>query len=271
MSLPELLRILKVPHMTATQDLDHVLKQGNSFETQALGHGRWLMTTENFKNWLAGGQSDLLLVDGHCDQAKTGKTSPMSVFCASLIASLVTLRSGILLHFFCGQHVMPHDPLRGPHGLMRSLITQLLLDPETQEPNLDFIDSQQIYDDLVQHRLSAFCYVFQQLVRQFPKGTIIYCIIDGISEYERRLEGSKENLCFVVEELQQIVYSQSLGQTFKLMMTSANKSTEVIHQVTREQHVSLRAGNVHSRPMTEQSFLTDVHRSRTPVGNGGFP
>jgi hypothetical protein len=258
---------LKVPHLTATQDLDHVLKQGNSFEIQALGQGRWLMATESFKNWLAGRQSDLLLVDGHCDQAKTGKTSPMSVFCASLVASLVTLRSGLLLHFFCGQHVAPHDPLKGPHGLMRSLITQLLLYPETREPNLDFIDSQRIYDDLVQHRLSALCYVFQQLVRQFPEGTIVYCIIDGISEYERRLEGSKDNLCFVVEELQRIVFNQSLGQTFKLLMTSANKSTEVIHQVAGEQHVSLRAGNVHGRPMTEQSFLTDVRRARTPVGN----
>ena len=247
----------------SNQDLGYVLRQSNNFKTDTLGHGRWLMTTAKFKNWLAGGTSDLLLVDGHCDRARIGKTSPMSIFCANFIASVVKLSSTIVLHFFCGQHATFEDPLRGPNGLLRSLICQLLLYPNTPEPNLEALSQQQLYNDLKGHELNALLHLFQQLVHQIPRGTLVFCIIDGISEYETRTKNSTEDLRSIISSLQSIV--RQAGPTFKILMTSANKSTEIAKQIPSEQRVSLRAGNTYSRPISERTFLSDISRAKASI------
>ncbi|CZR52897.1 uncharacterized protein PAC_02774 [Phialocephala subalpina] len=200
-STSELLNILDVPFDTTNNDLGYILRQSNSFEADILGHGRWLMTLGSFKNWLGGSRSDVLLVDGHFDQAKIGKTSPMSVFCATFIASIVKLQSTIVLHFFCGQHVTFDDSLRGPHGLLRSLICQLLLYPNTPESNLEMLAGDE---------------------------------------------------------------SQA-GPTFKVLMTSANRSTEIVHEIPLHQRVSLRVGNVHSGPVSEQAFFAEVLKAKASI------
>lgn len=53
------------------------------------------------------------------------------------------------------------------------------------------------------------------------------------------------SLSFIARELKKIICNQNLGPIFKLLMTSAKKSTEVIHQIARERHVEFRARNVH--------------------------
>lgn len=230
------------------------------------------MTTPNFKNWLGGGRSDILLVDGHSGPAKFGKTSPMSVFCATFIASTVKLQSTIVLHFFCGQHVTFDDPLRGPHGLLRSLICQLLLYPNTQEPNLEMLSQQELYNDLRAHELDALRHLFQQLIQQIPTGTLVFCIIDGISEYETRMNNSNEDLRSVVETLQSITHEQTqFGPTFKVLLTSANRSTEIVKQIPRQEQVSLRAGNVHSRPISEEAFLAEVSKAKASIEAASSP
>ncbi|KUJ13892.1 uncharacterized protein LY89DRAFT_149357 [Mollisia scopiformis] len=262
----DILEILKVPYDTANTDLRFVLRQSKSFKTDALGHGRWLMTTTRFKNWLGGGRSDILLVDGHGDSAKSGKTSPMSVFCSTFIASVIKLHTTIVLHFFCGQHVTFVDPLRGAHGLLRSLICQLLLYPNTQEPNLDSLSQQKLYNDLRAHELNALRHLFQQLVQQLPRGTLVFCIIDGISEYETKMNNSTENLQLVVDTLQSIVRDHGLGgPTFKVLMTSANRSTEIVKKIPPQDCISLRAGNVHSGLISEQAFFAEISKAKAAL------
>ncbi|CZR51440.1 uncharacterized protein PAC_01316 [Phialocephala subalpina] len=169
-----LLSILDVPFDAANEDLGYVLRQSNSFKTDTLGHGRWLMTTGSFKNWLSGGRSDILLVDGHSDEDKMGKTSPMSVFCATFVASVVKLRSTIVLHFFCG--------------------------------------------------------------------TLVFCIIDSLSEYETRMNNSTEDLRSVVDGLQSIVRDQNQAGP-----TIDNKR------------------NVHSGPISEQAFFAEVSKAKASI------
>ncbi|KAE8442708.1 hypothetical protein EG329_002899 [Mollisiaceae sp. DMI_Dod_QoI] len=271
-STSELLGILDVPYDATNTDLGYILRQSNSFKTDTLGHGRWLMTTRSFKNWLGGGGSDILLVDGHCDQSKMGKTSPLSVFCATFIANVVKLQSTMVLHFFCGQHVTFDDPLRGPHGLLRSMIYQLLLYPNTHEPNLEMLSQQKLYDDLRGHELDALRHLFQQLVQQIPRDTLVFCIIDGLSEYETRMNNSTEDLRLVVDGLQSIARDQNrTGPTFKVLMTSANKSIEIWKQIPPQERVSLRAGNVYSGPISEQAFFDDISRAKASIETAGPP
>ncbi|CZR65247.1 uncharacterized protein PAC_15147 [Phialocephala subalpina] len=269
-STSELLSILDVPIGAANEDLGYVLRQSNSFKTDTLGHGRWLMTTGSFNNWLAGGKSNILLVDGHSDQAKIGKISPMSVFCATFVASVVKLRSTIVLHFFCGQHATFEDPLRGPDGLLRSLICQLLLYPNTAEPNLGMLSQQELCNDLRGHKLDALRHLFQQLLQQIPTGTLVFCIIDGLSEYETRMNNSTEDLRSFVDGLQSIVRDQNqAGPTFKVLMANANKSTEIVKQIPLQERVSLRAGNVHSGPISEQDFFAEVLKAKASIEAAG--
>jgi hypothetical protein len=256
--------MLNVPVDAANKDLGHVLQQSSTLKTDNLAQGRWLMTTTEFKNWLAGRSSDILLVDGHCDQANAGKISPMSVFCATLAATVAKLQWTIVLNFFCGQHVAFHDPLRGPNGLLGSLICQLLLSPNTLEPNLEILDQQEIYNELHRHDLHTLLHLFQELVRQIPQGTLIFCIIDGLSEYETRMENSAENLRSVIQGLQSILHDQ-FGPIIKVLMTSAHRSTDIMKQIPAEQCVSLRAGNMPGRPLSEQAFLAEIAKGKASM------
>ncbi|KAF8852565.1 hypothetical protein BDZ45DRAFT_678257, partial [Acephala macrosclerotiorum] len=265
-STSELLSLLDVPFDAASNDLGYTLRQSNNFKTDILAHGRWLMTLGAFKSWLGGGRSDVLLVDGHFDQAKMGKTSPMSVFCATFIASIVKLQSTVVLHFFCGQHVTFDDPLRGPHGLLRSLICQLLLYPNTPEPSLEMLGQQELYNDLRGHELDALRHLFHQLVHQLPRGTLVFCIIDGFSEFETRMNNSTEDLRSVVHTLQSIAGNDNqAGPIFKVLMTSANRSTEIVHEIPEYQCVSLRARNVHNGPLSEQAFFAEISRAKASI------
>jgi hypothetical protein len=75
---------------------------------------------------------------------------------------------------------------------------------------------------------------------------------------------------FIVRELKKIICNQNLGPIFKLLMTSAKKSTEVIRQIARERHVEFRARNVHSRSLDRQNLLRNICRARTPMGLEDF-
>jgi hypothetical protein len=63
--------------------------------------------------------------------------SVMSYFCAKVTHSLLVERGTITLTFFCGLHTASNGPFAGPHGLMRSLLGQLL---PTRTFDLDFQD-----------------------------------------------------------------------------------------------------------------------------------
>lgn len=120
------------------------------------------------------------------------------------------------------------------------------------------------------HELDALRYLFQQLVQQIPTGTLVFCIIDGLSEYETRINNSIEDLRSVVDGLQSIVRDQNLaGPTFKVLMTSANKITEIVKQISLQERVSLRAGNVHSGPISEQAFFAEVSKAKASIEAAG--
>jgi hypothetical protein len=263
LSLPELLKVLSVPHMKATEDLDYMLRQGKNFDVAAQGQARCLLQTEQFQGWFSSRNSDLLLVDGNADSFGSSRISPMSFLCATLVLTLLNNRPAISLNFFCGQHVASDDELKGPNGLIRSLIAQLLLTGRTL--SLDFIDSRIYREDLESHTQVALCHTFQQLVKQLPVDTLVFCVIDGVSLYERT--DWRGDLSFVVDRLSDLVKDERLQPTFKLLMTSPYASKYIHRRIAPYQHVVLRSGTADGRTISQRSVWTEVSRSKMPSKN----
>ncbi|KAF2119513.1 hypothetical protein BDV96DRAFT_642534 [Lophiotrema nucula] len=88
----DLTNLIDVPPLQPAMDVDYVVRKHRSQESGALSQAQILMSDTTFKHWLGGGQSRLLVVDGHLDRAGTGKLSPVSVFCGSLIIALLRLQ-----------------------------------------------------------------------------------------------------------------------------------------------------------------------------------
>ncbi|KAI9737404.1 MAG: hypothetical protein M1834_009558 [Cirrosporium novae-zelandiae] len=251
LSLAELLTLLQIPHMMTSNDLDYVLRQGSDFDLTAQGQARWLLRTRQFQGWLSPRDSDLLLVDGNTDSSIGGGLSPLSLLCATLVLSFFKMRPRpISLHFFCGQHDAPDDVLKGPNGLIRSLITQLLL--THQMFTLYFINSHQHCTGLEAQSLAALCNTFQKLVKQLPPRTLIYCVLDGISLYEGTdWDG---DLAFVVDRLNKIVKDECLQPTFKLLMTSPYFTRSIQRQIKPSQHVVLQEGIADGQSISQRSL-----------------
>ncbi|KFY34366.1 hypothetical protein V494_06838 [Pseudogymnoascus sp. VKM F-4513 (FW-928)] len=234
----QLLAILQVDPSLARHEAEHILRRSSSMQSDALGKARWLLETSNFKQWFSRTHSGLLLVDGYGREHSMGTMSPLSVVCASLTATVAQWPGFIVLHFFCGEHSRPQDQVRGPNSLMASLIAQLILYTDIE---LDFVEHN-LYEAVSRKDLSALCELFELLVVRVEPSKIICCIIDSISDFEANWGAE---ILGVVEKLRRLIDLQREGPIFKLLLTSANRTQNLLSVVNQAagEHVSLRAGN----------------------------
>ncbi|KAI1856391.1 hypothetical protein JX265_011638 [Neoarthrinium moseri] len=176
----ELLRILDVDPTSFMEDLGFIVRQESRMSGHDKARARWLLKTTSFQSWFKTLQSSLLLVDG---TLRLDKISPMSVLAGTLSLSLLDQPNTQVLHFFCGSHLdsQAEDGLTGPHGMLRSLVVQLLLSFKAPLPDLSEIDSQEFLHDVYDCTLPALCELFRLLVGQVPSGITVFCLIDGIS------------------------------------------------------------------------------------------
>ncbi|KEZ45104.1 hypothetical protein SAPIO_CDS2536 [Scedosporium apiospermum] len=79
-------------------DMEHVLRQSGDLQESALRRTNWLLATDRFLVWLRsdterdrGPQSDLILINGQCDEDLNNSVSALSVFCATLISMMITI------------------------------------------------------------------------------------------------------------------------------------------------------------------------------------
>jgi len=266
MTTEELLWMLGVDLAYLIRETEHILRQSNSLRPKGLGKARWLLTTAQFKNWLSQPLSGILLVDGHCKDDGIGKISPLSVLCASLATTLAQTGSSMILHFFCSSHTrVEQNLIGGPSGLVRSLITQLLLYPDSPDVELDPLE-QSLYDAVSQYNVRALVSLFGSIVGNMDKSKTIICIIDGISDFETPLRGWDREILDVVDQLRNLVHCQRSGPALKLLMTCPNKTLHIGSLVHRDhgEYVSLRSGNVSDRPVRGFGFNQDVQRMLMP-------
>ena len=241
-TVPELLDILAVPHMQAAEDLDYILKKGSDFGSASQGQARYLVQTIQFKNWLHSPRSELLIVDANLDFHQTDKISPISVIGATLSLSVMKLQPAISLHFFCGQHLGGDDMLRGPLGLLRSLISQLLLHSNILgHLNVDFITDHVYLNELQALGLEPLCDVFLQLIRRLSPDMTVFCIIDGISWYEQ--DAWDDGMHLILRSLNGMANDPQLVPRFKVLLTSTSKCRSVEGWTMSSQRISLSTNN----------------------------
>lgn len=240
----QLFEVLQIHHLSPSTDRDLVLRKGHTMSSQHLGRARYLLQVPKFQHFLSNPTSGLLVVDGHCKDENDGKISPISVFCASLAAIMAQNPACMVLHFFAGLHCFddPRDPARGPRGLMRSLICQVLLYPGQSQPQLDWL-TEELVDNVAEGETGALCVLFQQLLQCVEGVLDIFCILDSISEFERRHDNWHEDLDVVFDHLSSLHCNLPLGVNFKLLITSAGRSWQLAPKTFESERISLRAGN----------------------------
>ncbi|KAK3369708.1 hypothetical protein B0T24DRAFT_681705 [Lasiosphaeria ovina] len=241
----------------ATRDLRCVLRQGNTMEEEALGRGRWLLTTPRFQAWLRSETSDFIFADGDGGSTVHAKTSPLTVFCATFSAAMRTMPASMPLTFFCGQHSTDDDPLRGPEGVLRSLIAQLIAFPCTPVLDTRNLDARRVRE-AADGDVPSLAALLHALVAQLDSRITVWCLVDGISELEGTLDEWDDEVDELILGFLDIVEDDKLRPRLKVVMTSATRSLRLTSLVPEDEHISLQAGNVYYRSMVKGAFLDDI-------------
>ncbi|POS71446.1 hypothetical protein DHEL01_v210159 [Diaporthe helianthi] len=240
-SVEDLLAILCVDPLLPSRDVRQVLRQGTSMRNDLLQKAAWLLVTPHFKEWMGQRTSGVLLVDGNCGAVGIGRTSPLSAF--------------------CGMHAGLQDPFSGPRGMLRLLLSQLILYPGKPAISLDFVEAA-LYDGIRSQELGGLCYLFEQLIIRCTSLATILCIIDGIADLEFSPEWRNETLQ-VMAFLRQLVNQHRTSPTLKLLLTNSNRSGSGLRGMVNEgEHVTLLSGNMNLRPVQQQLSTGQQHAQR---------
>lgn len=222
LSQDDLLDILGVSADSPIQDLRRVLRAGQSTELSASHIAKGIIEGRKFQDWLSTDASAALFIEGGSSSASYGRNTPMSLMSSVVIESLHNKEPAIAIYFFCGSHTSSKDSIKGPHGMMRSLICQILW---LFSVDLDFISSRRYREQLQSLNLHTLCDCFGKLVKQLPMDTVLICIIDSICFFEKKEWA--ENCRKAVNDLQDLTDDDELGAVFKLLITSPSRSRYV--------------------------------------------
>ncbi|KAK3326168.1 hypothetical protein B0H66DRAFT_600302 [Apodospora peruviana] len=263
-SVDDLLKVLDVPDGMPSDILDEVSRRSSRLHSDALSRGEYLVTTKRFQTWMRAPPrlSDLVLVDGHCADVTFDKVSPMSALCKRLVEALrgVEMKTSpqlqrpavIVLHHFCGQHTAYWNPLRGPCGLMRSLVHQLLVESGfgiTANSAGSFSFTSEFLEAVEDHDVPALCVLFGQILTRLDPNCLVFCFIDGVSELETVLDGWRDELCQIVRCLLELIDDVSVnhvpraGPALRVLLTSTERSTYLADCIPSERRISLLARN----------------------------
>ncbi|KAI1407979.1 hypothetical protein F5Y13DRAFT_173566 [Hypoxylon sp. FL1857] len=242
----QLLGILGVSMDDPWNDLDYVLRQAEQFDTDLRGQAQWLSNTAEFREWLQEDHSSILLAEG-CTYPLL--VSPISGFCCALISNLVDDDDSAVAFFFAGLHAdKKRLGLNGPAAIMRSLISQLLLNSRWRKVNLEFV-SKEMLDSCREKDCRVLCDVFVNIVKQAPPDMNVYCIVDGISWYEQTpWLADLYYVATMFEHLARRMNDDGLG-TVKVLLTTSTRSIKIVDLATKRGsvwwHVSLASGDAH--------------------------
>jgi hypothetical protein len=164
-------------HLVSYRDRDRLMRMQSEFPVKALKNAYHLTESNELKSWMSSAESQLMIVDGDCLNQSKGRASPMTVLCASIAVGLATNTAspdpgmepagGAVLFFACSDHASPSSLLPGPRGMVRSLISQLLITRDLpwnpsrdskgrvsygRHPDLSFLaESSTLWPDILHH------------------------------------------------------------------------------------------------------------------------
>jgi hypothetical protein len=210
-----------------------------------------------FVSWLTERQSSLLLIEGYLPNT-TQAVTPLSVFSSTLVSSLVNSPSSVVLFFFGGLHTKEDGTsYSGPSGLIRSLITQLLLNDKLPKPQLNLLT-----EDLIavckEENIKALCELFERLVLQVPSYTQVFCVLDGLAWYEQYPWTSDLDYIAAMFEHLAVQMGRIQMRALKVLVMFAGRSLELSDRMIEGpsvwKQISLAAGFVD--PIQMSTFTT---------------
>lgn len=217
----QLLSVLSVDPAVLETDHRLALQSGYSLQPAKQGKAAELMRNPRFQVWLQSSRSQILVVNGKDEQSCHNTMSPLTYFTAILAQTLAASGIAAPLAFLCGTHSSHGDPLQGVSGMLRYLVTQLLL-RYWDSVDLSFIDYAFIEAVRAQD-VRYLCALFRGLILSVI-GSIgqcaIICMIDGVSFFET--DARKTELEVAIASLQQLVLdAQGLGShlILKILLT----------------------------------------------------
>ncbi|KAG8158267.1 hypothetical protein KVR01_012028 [Diaporthe batatas] len=245
MSKEHLIQHLKLTEIdSVAEDIDRIRQQESNVESEGRELARRIMSMEQFTEWITKDESKLLMLDGHCKNLGNGKTSPLSVLCASLASTLAQAQSLVILQYYCGHHALNTDHLpSGPLGLIQSLLAQLLSKPDDILPKMLQIDKE-LYERALPDDIDSLCEIFGAVFTQIERNKITICIIDEIAEFEGAFGGWDKSMSLVAFQLRWMVHKFQGPQRLKVLMTSANKSTAVSDLLEEDDKMSFRGSGL---------------------------
>ncbi|OTA60219.1 hypothetical protein K449DRAFT_396173 [Hypoxylon sp. EC38] len=253
LSLDEFLRILDVDPSKATYDLEYVLKQDHKFTAISKGQASYLRKRDEFCDWFSSEDPNLLVVNGNLTNPSNSKISPLSLVCANFVANLLDIGCAAPLYFFCSENMGARDRSPGPHRIMRSILTQLLLYLDSYgHLSLGFVNSRRWQHGLQNLDMSVLCESFWELINQLSPVTV-FCVIDGVSLYERK--EWKEDLLFLVRELDKMVHDDMLRPRLKILLTNSIRATYIGQAVDPQRVISLRDSEIDKGTMSDGFLL----------------
>lgn len=212
-------------------DLQDVLCNAGEAILEHRERAEQMMTTRELHDWMACPGSYRLLVHGNPDgtDAIDRRVTPLSVLCAMLARTLRASRESpdgihISLVFFCGLH-RRNDSFNGGVAMIRSLAQQLL--EHYPEPTFE-LEPWQDLQKLEHGDLNELCGLFVCLMYRLPPRVTVFCIIDGIQEYENPVHLA--DMLTVIMTLVSLVNECSRptgGGIFKLLLVSSAETREL--------------------------------------------
>ncbi|KAK8062741.1 hypothetical protein PG997_014838 [Apiospora hydei] len=183
----ELLSHLAAPLLDEV-DLQNVLFNSGEAILEHRERAEQVMATRELRDWMTTRGSYRLHVHGNFDStdAIDRRVTPLSVLCATLVRTLRVNSESvdgicISLVFFCGLH-RREDAYSGGVVMIRSLAQQLVEHfpaPTIElDPRLDIAKLE--HGDLIE-----LCRLFMCLMYKLPPEVTVFCLIDGVQEYER--------------------------------------------------------------------------------------
>jgi hypothetical protein len=188
-TIKTLLKTLDINLQTVQDDTEYCLALGFTQSEDFRNRALWVLQSSKFGDFVAAAdESKLLLVNGNHDAAQF--ISPLSHVCAKVTDLLSVSDEVFCLTYFCSRHT---DQWREPRAdateLIASLTVQLLTQVKRRKKaqgfslDLSFLSFED-HCAVQAGDIKATFNVFQAVVKQLPKGTVIFCFIDGLSAYE---------------------------------------------------------------------------------------
>lgn len=157
-------------------------------------------------------------------------------FVAAKLANSIQSSSVLVVTFFCGPHTdrRSEDPDFGVTGMMRSLISQLLL----TYPNFGLHTLRQIQEKDMDD-VEDLCEIFYLLVAQLPRHKALFCILDSVTNFEDNNILRVESEMAMGQLMEIITWTSEYGCCFKLLLTSPRNSRVLYKHLSNPEQDSI--------------------------------